>query len=112
MVEIKGLRGPAGEFGALGVIDVPGGAREVYEFVADVEQQPAWNGAVKASKILERRGGGRQSIHQSIHQVLQWNFLALRGDMHMYLEQEEDAKALEITTQLNRGTMMRRFRSR
>lgn len=44
--------------------------------------------------------------------MLQWNFLALRGDMHLQLAQHEDPKALTIRTELTGGTMMRNFRSR
>ena len=47
-----------------------------------------------------------------VHQVLGWGFLALRGDMHFHLLQREDSGSLEITTRLERGTMMRAFGSR
>jgi hypothetical protein len=50
--------------------------------------------------------------HQPPTQVLSWNFLALRGDMHLQLAQLEDPKALTIKTELTKGTMMRNFRSR
>lgn len=107
MVDIKGLRGPSGEFGALGVVELSGNAADVWAFVADVEQQPDWNRGVKCSKIVGRRGNCK-----SVEQVLAWNFLALRGDMHLKLTQQEDPRALTINTELTSGTMMRRFRSR
>lgn len=44
--------------------------------------------------------------------MLQWGFLALRGDMHFHLVQTEEPENFVITTQLDRGTMMRNFSSR
>ncbi|KIZ02432.1 hypothetical protein MNEG_5524 [Monoraphidium neglectum] len=106
-VLIKGLRGPSGEFGALGVVEVNSSAVDVFRFVADVEQQPTWHHGVKHSKVIGRNGN-----QKDVHQVLSWNFLALRGDMHLQLAQLEDPKALTIKTELTKGTMMRNFRSR
>lgn len=74
---------------------------------ADVEQQPQWNRGVKQSRVVARRGNTK-----SVHQVLQWSFLALRGDMHLALDQREDPRALTISTEMTGGTMMRQFRSR
>ncbi|GBF92442.1 hypothetical protein Rsub_04546 [Raphidocelis subcapitata] len=108
MVQVVGKRGACGEFGALGVVELRGvGAHDVWSFVADVEQQPTWNNGVKHSRVVERRGNCK-----SVHQVLSWNFLALRGDMHLKLDQMEDPAALTINTELTSGTMMRAFRSR
>jgi hypothetical protein len=74
---------------------------------ADVESQPQWNRGVKASRVVERSGN-----RKAVHQTVQWGFLALRGDMHLILEQTEDRGRLTIDTRLSSGTMMRNFRSR
>ncbi|GBF95855.1 hypothetical protein Rsub_08446 [Raphidocelis subcapitata] len=105
-VDIKGLRGSNGEFGALGVVTVPGDADATHAFIADVARQPEWSPGVKAATVEELADGTK-----AVHQVLTWSFLALRGDMHLRLLQREDAGARGITTQLQSGTMMRSFRS-
>jgi hypothetical protein len=62
-VEIKGLRGTNGEFGALGVVTVPGGADETLAFIADVARQPEWSpGVTKAT--VEPLPDGTKAVHQ------------------------------------------------
>lgn len=44
-------------------------------------------------------------------QVLQWSFLALRGDFNMNLAMHEEPSKLQIRTEMLKGSMMRRFSS-
>jgi hypothetical protein len=43
--------------------------------------------------------------------VLNWSFLALRGDFNMNLAMHEEPQQLRIRTELLQGSMMRRFSS-
>jgi hypothetical protein len=47
----------------------------------------------------------------SLLQVLNWSFLALRGDFNMNLAMHEEPQQLRIRTELLQGSMMRRFSS-
>lgn len=50
-------------------------------------------------------------LHVILHQVLNWSFLALRGDFNMNLAMHEEPQQLRIRTELLQGSMMRRFSS-
>lgn len=53
-VQVKGQRGPAGEFGAVGEVQLNRDARTVYEFMRRIEEQPKWHPGVKICEIVNR----------------------------------------------------------
>ncbi|WIA11540.1 hypothetical protein OEZ85_011650 [Tetradesmus obliquus] len=105
-VQVRGARGPCGEYGAIGVVELKQDAKQVFEFMRRVEEQPSWNPGVKLSQIVNRVAN---TIH--VKQVLNWSFLALRGDFNMNLAMHEEPQQLRIRTELLQGSMMRRFSS-
>ncbi|KAF8070913.1 hypothetical protein HT031_000994 [Scenedesmus sp. PABB004] len=107
VVEVRGARGPAGEYGAVGAVELEQDAQRVYNFMRRVEDQPLWNAGVKVSKIVGRLTANTLQVNQ----VLAWNFLALRGDFNLALSMQEDPGRMSIDTQLLDGGMMRSFTS-
>jgi hypothetical protein len=105
-VQVKGVRGPSGEFGALGVVELQQDARYVFEFMRRIEEQPKWHEGVKMCEIISKVAN---TTH--VKQVLQWSFLALRGDFNMNLAMHEEPSKLQIRTEMLKGSMMRRFSS-
>lgn len=55
-IDVKGARGPHGEFGASGFVDVDQNARDVYQFMSRIEDQPSWYQGVKACEVLDVSG--------------------------------------------------------
>lgn len=51
---MRGARGPCGEYGAIGVVELKQDAKQVFEFMRRVEEQPSWNPGVKLSQIVNR----------------------------------------------------------
>lgn len=102
------MRGPRGEFGALGVVDVERDADAVFRFMAAIEEQPRWHDGVKRSRVVAREG------HSTLHvqQTLVWKVFALNGAFDLLNRVVEDKAGLRITTEMVRGgAMMRRFSS-
>jgi hypothetical protein len=61
--------------------------------------------------MFERRYKQPHSCMCTVLQVLNWSFLALRGDFNMNLAMHEEPQQLRIRTELLQGSMMRRFSS-
>lgn len=108
MAQVRPIRGPNGEWGAHGVLELDHAAEDVYAFMREVEDQPRWNAGVKLSEVVRR-----VSAHTThVKQVLAWSFLALRGDMALQLAMTEEPAARTIRTELlHGGSMVRRFSS-
>eukprot|EP00775_Hariotina_reticulata_P006206 gene6206-6442_t len=106
LVHVKGVRGPAGEFGAHGVVEIRQNANRVYDFMKRIEDQPQWNPGVKLSQIIKRVAN---TTH--VKQVMNWSFLALRGDFSMNLAMHEEPGKMRIRTEMLHGSMMRHFSS-
>jgi hypothetical protein len=53
-VQVRGARGPCGEYGAIGVVELKQDAKQVFEFMRRVEEQPMWNPGVKLSQIVNK----------------------------------------------------------
>jgi hypothetical protein len=53
-VQVRGARGPCGEYGAIGVVELKQDAKQVFEFMRRVEEQPSWNPGVKLSQIVNK----------------------------------------------------------
>eukprot|EP00877_Chromochloris_zofingiensis_P008664 jgi/Chrzof1/4050/Cz13g18150.t1 len=105
-IDVKGARGPHGEFGASGFVDVDQNARDVYQFMSRIEDQPSWYQGVKACEVLDVSGTTKR-----VKQVLQWNFLAIHGNFQMQLLQNEDPNSMNIKTEMVEGSMIKRFHS-
>lgn len=52
--QVRPLRGPSGEYGAHGVVDIEQDASRVYDFMRQIEEQPKWNAGVKLSQVIGR----------------------------------------------------------
>lgn len=107
MLQVWPLRGPSGEFGAHGVIELEQDADRVYEFMRQIEEQPKWNAGVKQSQVLAKVSPTTSHVKQ----VVRWSFLALHGDFSLNLSVIEDGPSKTITTQLMQGSGMRHFSS-
>eukprot|EP00879_Flechtneria_rotunda_P017360 GHRR01018186.1.p1 GENE.GHRR01018186.1~~GHRR01018186.1.p1 ORF type:complete len:102 (-),score=8.82 GHRR01018186.1:169-474(-) len=53
-LQVVGLKGKYGEFGAHGVLELQQDASSVYDFMRRIEDQPKWNPGVKLSQIIDR----------------------------------------------------------
>jgi ribosome-associated toxin RatA of RatAB toxin-antitoxin module len=104
---VRPLRGPCGEYGAHGTVDIEQDASRVYDFMRQIEEQPKWNAGVKMSQVVGRVN--QTTTH--VKQVLRWSFLALRGDFNVNLAMIEEPQKMQIRTEMLQGSMMRHFSS-
>jgi len=98
-VRVSPARGPRGEFGARGAVDVRAPAEAVWRLMTAVEALPSWSPGVKATRVLSRESPRVVFLRQTAR----WQFLALRGDFSVDLRMEQDEAARTITTRLLRA---------
>lgn len=98
--EVKGCKGPHGEYGAIGTITLQRPAWEVYHFLTRVESQPTWNNAVKCADVVKTTKVANDVELKQVQQVMRWGFLALHGDFTLQLSMREDARAMTVHTEM------------